>query len=146
MTMRNDPRSANLPTKKHIAVFKMAVQGGDRPGTPAGDSYKNFCSEFSRDNRVALSNLSGGAAQLYIVPPQLQDCLPLFMTLDGVDTSASGSTAILYGLITSKETGPGKYVNADASAVMEGGFSLEEPAFGKIQCKTNAFMHLDRSN
>jgi hypothetical protein len=139
LTMRNDPRSAHLPTKKHIVVFKMAVKDGDRAGSTAADSYASFCTEFTRDARVGLSNMGGGVAQLYVVPPELQDCLSIFSTLDGVALPAGSSTAILYGLITSKEAGPGKYVNADMAgagllegSVMEGGFTLDEPVYGKF--------------
>lgn len=140
-TLRNDPRCTS---KKHIAVFKMFVHGADRPGSHAADAYAQFCTEFTRDKRVALSNLGGGSAQLYVVPPELQDCLSMFATLDAIPDSLGSSTAVLYGLITSKEVGPAKYVNATAgtgaamhtnedtaaSSVLEGGFTLEEPVFG----------------
>lgn len=143
-TMRNDPRA---PSKKYIVVFKMFVHGADKPGSSAAETYKNFCSEFTRDSRVALCNLTN-AAQLYVVPPQLQDCLSMFSTLDSIPNAVGPSTAILYGLLTSKELGPAKYATAEPTFGMEGGFTLDEPVYGKRfwQCLSEEFSYKPTCN
>ena len=128
LTMRNDPKAAASPSRKHLVVFKMAVDIST--DSTAQEAYKHFCAEFTRDSRVGLSNLGGGSAQLYVIPPELQDSLSLFSSLNSIPVPAG--CAVLYGLITSKDLGPDEYVHAGPD--FQGGFTLEEPLYGMISC------------
>lgn len=119
-TILNDARVSNNSHKKLLSVFKMKVSGTDVTGSDASSSYERFCAEFMRDERVGLSNQDNGA-QLYVIPPALSTCLPLFEILKETETSKF-KEQFLYGVITSKEPGPDKYVNAPGKLII---FSFE---------------------
>ena len=119
-----DPRTFNTPNRKLMSVFKMYVTTTTTTGAAseavARASYDQFCSEFTRDERVALSNLGGEGAQLYILPPAFRDSVSLFESLESAGLPPLGAGAddqtVLFGIITSKEPGPDEYVNAPSAA------------------------------
>lgn len=135
LTILNDSRPA--PNKKLVTVFKMSVTGAAKAGSEAAENYEQFCTEFTRDQRVALSNLGGGSAQLYVLPPALRDCLPIFACLEDVQASGSSEDAILYGVLTSKDMGPDCYVSA-GSGFTPGGFSLDDPSYSAASSRSSA--------
>jgi len=117
LTLLEDSRSAHLPNRKHLSVFKMTVQADAHKD--GSTSYDLFCTEFSRDLRVGYSNLGGGNSQLYVLPPAHKNCLPIFACLE---ESGADEKNVLYGVLTSKDTGPEEYTREGPS---EGGFSWE---------------------
>jgi hypothetical protein len=120
VAMANDARIRGglVPNRKYFSVFKMFVKGGGQVGTDAHKSYSQFCTEFTRDQRIALSNLGGAGSQLYVLPPALRDTVAVFAAVAGVQQSPllhpdpADAGAVLYGVLTSKDLGPEQYVNA----------------------------------
>ena len=75
-----------------------------------GDGYHKFCTEFTRDQRASISNVTD-TVQLYVIPPELKDAIPILrsVTLDLKDLPSN--QGVLYGLIVAKEPGPSSFVN-----------------------------------
>ncbi|KAJ1388599.1 hypothetical protein B484DRAFT_2054 [Ochromonadaceae sp. CCMP2298] len=118
--MLNDARALSSPYRKLFSVFRMAVKGAGVEGSEAAASYKSFCTEFATENRVGLSNIgpkdSAGGAQMYVLPPALRHCLPIFGSFDELQEGMEGvgrGDELLYGVITNKDKGPEAYVSGE---------------------------------
>lgn len=100
----NDDRSR----KKLFAPFKMIIPGASSNVSEASKQYARFCKEFGQNQRLGLCACSEKKIQAYLVPPVFKNIHKIFSCFPE-PTQAD----VLYGVITAREPGPDRYVNAE---------------------------------